>query len=70
VSFLSLLGATATPSPSPLPNPTTGWQTLFLMALGAVVVAGLSILYLIRRFGREVWPERRRDDPSGPPPRG
>jgi hypothetical protein len=65
--LFSLTAATATPT-SGAQGDTTGWATLFLMAMGALLVAGLSILYLVRRFGREMWDEGRRRGPLPPPP--
>jgi SpoIID/LytB domain protein len=60
--------ATASPaSPSPAGDEgTTDWRLLALMGLGAIVVATLSILYIGRRFRREMWRDRGPPDPSEP----
>jgi SpoIID/LytB domain protein len=67
-----------TPSPTGTPRPdagsptpadgagTTGWPLLALMGLGALVLATVSFLYLSRRFRRELWGERRPEDPVEP----
>ena len=46
---------------------TTGWGLLLLMGGVAVVIGGLSLLFLTRRFGRDAFDRRRRgDDPNRP----
>jgi hypothetical protein len=54
-------------TPSPPPGDTTGWPLLVLMAFAALVIGGLSFLFLARRYGSDLFGEgRRRDDPNRP----
>lgn len=54
-------------TPAPSTGDTTGWVLLLLMAGAAVVIGGLSLLFLTRRYGRDTFDRGRRgDDPNRP----
>lgn len=48
-----LLMLAQTPTPTNAPDGTTAWPLLFLMAAAALVVGGLSFLFLYRRYGND-----------------